>query len=333
MIVDKRPPIPDDDTPVEAPPAYYDALGSTYPPQEKSESPSDETSAGTLGTTSPEPLSLKSPSSEHGKSSPGWFTFGLRARTAKQVRETVMGLMRDLVKQPQIDRSTISIIENCADACRSYGLSMSSILQEPFAENHTLIYWAIIKRTPEHLAPTDNSSPDLVSVLLSLAAPLTDATISEIRLACLHNSDHVLFQRLRHSPAFAPLSGTEEMLLGGSIPPDEIEVQDVVDDDDDAAFIARFRVPMFQKRLRVSKQINLEFIARGMCPKFMLRSFPMAPCRAAVVFEVSCCLGGQHAPPTHSFTRHLVCYPLAFGAQPTNRSRLTTDSRGRDSSR
>jgi len=221
-----------------------------------------------------------------------------------------MGLMRDLVKQPQIDRSTISIIENCADACRSYGLSMSSILQEPFAENHTLIYWAIIKRTPEHLAPTDNSSPDLVSVLLSLAAPLTDATISEIRLACLHNSDHVLFQRLRHSPAFAPLSGTEEMLLGGSIPPDEIEVQDVVDDDDDAAFIARFRVPMFQKRLRVSKQINLEFIARGRLwsLKFLVASADntrLRPIASPGTWFVTLSLL-EHSPPTEIDSQLIV---------------------------
>ena len=60
---------------------------------------------------------------------------------------------------------------------------------------------------------------------------------------------------------FSPMSGTDEMLLGGSISPDEIEVEDV--DNNGGAFVARFKILKFQNRMRISKGVNLEFIARG----------------------------------------------------------------------
>ena len=134
------------------------------------------------------------------------------------------------------------------------------MLQEPSVEGHTPIYWAIINRP----SPPEPDEPDLVSAMLSHAAPLTDATVDEIRLACLHTSDHALFQKLRRSPAFSPLTGTEEILLGGSVPVDDVDVADVKGDE--GAFVAVFRMPMFQKRMRISGSIRLEFIAKGALP-------------------------------------------------------------------
>ncbi|KAI0941503.1 hypothetical protein AcW1_003378 [Taiwanofungus camphoratus] len=261
MILDKQP-FPDDPVPAEAPPSY-DTLETTQPVSTTGIEKADPSGFHNSLDSRPFPRTtiaspvIKASLSRDGKRSASWFSFGNRSRAAKEVKATVMGLLRDVVRQPEAG-TPMPILQSCAEACHSYGLSFSALLQEPVVEGHTLIYWAVINRPAESSSGNDL---DLVTSLLSLAAPLTDATLSEIRLACLHTSDQVLFQRLRRSPAFAPISGTEEMLLGASIAPDEIEVDDVVGDQ--GAFVVRFRVFMFQKRMTISKQINLEFIARG----------------------------------------------------------------------
>ncbi|KAI1790348.1 hypothetical protein LXA43DRAFT_511318 [Ganoderma leucocontextum] len=256
MIIDK-PPLPGDevDIPGDAPPSY-DALDGVPPtPAARDEKPS---SSSNHSLPSPSPKSPTSFGSSSGKSTgPTWFNFGPTARAVREVRATLLGLLRDLVKQNDA-AGALGVLESCADACRTYDLSLSALLQEQSVEGHTPVYWAIINRPPQPLAADD---PDVVSALLSHAAPLTDATVDEIRLACLHTSDHTLFQKLRRSPAFSPLTGTEEILLGGSVPVDDVDVDDVKADE--GAFVARFRIPLFQKRMRISGTIRLEFIAKG----------------------------------------------------------------------
>jgi len=152
------------------------------------------------------------------------------------------------------------------EACASYNLSFSSLLQEKSIEDHTPLYWAIVKRPPETIHQDDQGEvPDFLTILLSFSGPLNPETISEMRLACLLTSDQALFQRLRLSPEFSPLSGTDEILLGASMPPDEITVSDV--QGDEGAFVVNFGIVQFQQRMRVSKQVGLEFIARG-APRF-----------------------------------------------------------------
>jgi hypothetical protein len=192
-----------------------------------------------------------------GKGPATWFNFGT-SRTTKEVQATVLGLVRDLVKQQYSAPGASGILDSCAEACDAYDISFSSILQEKSIENHTPIHWAIIKRPSEPPNPEDH---DLVTALLTRSAPLKPSTISDIRLACLLTSDQALFQRLRLSPAFSPLSGTDEMLLGASILPDTITVEDA--EGDAGAFVANFEILAFQKRMRISNRIALEFIARG----------------------------------------------------------------------
>lgn len=82
---------------------------------------------------------------------------------------------------------------------------------------------------PACAAPPEPAQPeylDLVSAMLSLAAPLTDATFSEIHLG-LYDCDHALLQRLRRWPAVSPLSDAEGILLGASVPPDEVDFENV----------------------------------------------------------------------------------------------------------
>ncbi|KAI0740849.1 hypothetical protein C8Q76DRAFT_607717 [Earliella scabrosa] len=257
MIVDK-PPLPGDELNIEDAPPSYDALEGVPPSLPSNEKAGPSTPRGPSHPTSPtSPTPTGSSRGKSGKRSNAWFNFGFTSRAVKEVRTTVLGLLRDLVKQGDAS-GALGVLESCADACKTYDLSLSSLLQEKSLEGHTPIYWAIINRSD---LPPRPDEPDLVSAILSHAAPLTDETVDELRLACLHTSDHALFQKLRRSPAFSPLTGREELITGGSVPVDEVDVEDVKEDE--SAFVVRFRIPMFQKRLRISEAIQLEFIAKG----------------------------------------------------------------------
>ncbi|KAM5537909.1 hypothetical protein V8D89_008385 [Ganoderma adspersum] len=269
MILDK-PPLPGDeaDIPGDAPPSY-DALEGVPPtPATRNEKAPASAGPSTQPHPHPHPISPKSPaslgSSTGKRGGPAWYNFGPSARAVREVRATLLGLLRDLVKQNDA-AGALGVLESCADACRTYDLSLSVLLQEQSVEGHTPLYWAIINRPAHPPSAADGGEagqgPDLVSALLAQAAPLSDATVDEIRLACLHTSDHTFFQTLRRSPAFSPLTGTEEILLGGSVPVDDVDVEDVKADE--GAFVARFRMPLFQKRMRISGAIKLEFIAKG----------------------------------------------------------------------
>ncbi|KAI0645064.1 hypothetical protein C8Q79DRAFT_969432 [Trametes meyenii] len=267
MIVDKQP-LPGDElvVDVEDAPPSYDALDNVPPPLPRVAKSGGSTphSCSSEPNSAASPLSPKSPSALPGKNASGgkrppasWFNFGPSSRAAKEVRATIQGLLRDLVKQTDAS-GALGVLDSCADACRSYDLSLATLLQERSLEGHTPIYWAIINRPSATPAP---DQPDIVTALLTHAAPLSDATVDELRLACLHTSDHGLFQRLRRSPAFAPLSGADEIILGGNVPVDDVEVEDVPNDE--AGFVAHVRIPVFQKRMRISQTISLEFIAKG----------------------------------------------------------------------
>ena len=198
-----------------------------------------------------------------------WFNFAT-SRTAREVRNTVLGLVHDLVQEQYSSfPAAASILRSCADACATHSLSFSSVLQEKSIENHTPIYWAIVTRLPdEHYLVEDASGPDLISALLSYSAPLSPDTITDVRRACLATCDQRLFQRLRLSPEFAPVSGADKILLGGTIHPDNIEVEDVPGDVGE--FMVNFEILHFHKRMVVSKVIGLEFIARSECCLFFL---------------------------------------------------------------
>ncbi|EKM53705.1 uncharacterized protein PHACADRAFT_148472 [Phanerochaete carnosa HHB-10118-sp] len=295
MIIDKQL-LPDDPTPEDAPPAYdYSSSSSFVPPlPEKDAGPSTELKSPSLPPSPSSSSGLSPPLVAKKASSKGkgrWFNFG-QSKATKEVEKTVMNLIRDVVKVP--DAAALSVLRNCEEACASHNLSFASLLQEQSIEGRSAIYWAIIKR------PRDQPGPEgleLVEAMLTMAMPLSDAAVSEIRLACLQTSDEVLFQRLRRTPAFSPLSGKDEILLGANIPPDEIVVQELAGNQGE--FIASFRIPQFQRRMRVSKQVCLEFIARGRmwCLKFLESdgiSYHMAE-KGAWVVSLSLM---DHSPPT-----------------------------------
>lgn len=329
MIIEKTP-LPPDPTPTDAPPSYDDvgtsaAAPRLFPTDAKLPPIPDEPTTPTPNPQSPYSRSpVPSGSSYKGKGPATWFNFGLPSRSGREVRTTVLGLVRDLVRHHTADAtSALGILQSCAEACAAYDLSLPTILQERSVEDHTPLYWAVIKRQPDESTDDDTQIPDLLSTLLSFSAPLAPETISEIRLACLITSDQQLFQRLRLSPQFSPLSGTDEIILGGPIPPDEITVQDTVGDE--GAFAVNMAIVQFQKRMQVSREVIVEFIARSRMWRLAFRVMPSQ--EPAEKYHTRSLRPGtwcvtltllEHSPPTWIDSRLLI----ADSGDPSNDSLL-----------
>ncbi|KAF8957565.1 hypothetical protein BDZ97DRAFT_1845578 [Flammula alnicola] len=214
--------------------------------------------------------SLSSSSTTSLKSKKSWFQFSSTSstRTLNEVRTTVIGLVRDLVRDHSSGSpAALGILNSCSDACSSHSVSLSEILQDKFIESHSPLYWAIVKRPKpevgghELLEGSTQEEPDLVGALLSHCTPLNAETISELRLACLATSDQIMFQRLHLLPQFSSISGADQVILGADLPPDDVTVE--IGHGTDGAFSVNFRVPQYHKRMMISKEIVLEFIARS----------------------------------------------------------------------
>ncbi|EIN06382.1 hypothetical protein PUNSTDRAFT_72792 [Punctularia strigosozonata HHB-11173 SS5] len=271
MILDKVP-LPDDPTFPDAPPSYENVTGSAATAGARGPSDAKHPQGPQPGpSTLPPPSSFqerlqsvaraKSKDKGKGRAAPpssGWFPFGL-SRSGREVRDTVLGLVRGLVQQP-CDGATASILDSCEEACATQGLSFSALLQEPSIEEHTPIYWAIVKR-PRRSNDVDEPQDDLLIALLSRSAPLNSATVADIRLACAVTSDNDLFQNLRRSPGFWPTAGVDRLLLSGDGQADNVIVEDA--GNEQGAFVAHLTIPLFQQRMRVSRLIEVELIARG----------------------------------------------------------------------
>lgn len=258
MIVDRRPYLDDPKTPTDSPPAY-DTLEEVHLEKPKFSDGSLSSSSSTTVSPTSRSFGVKAKS----KPSKNWFKFSSsKVRTSREVLTTVNGLILGLVKEHASNTSaSIGILKSCADACAKHNTNFSEVLQRKYIEDHTPLYWLIVKRSPvRHLQLEDNQNPDLLNSFISYASPLKDETIKDIRLACLATSDQKLFQRLRQLPEIGRISSVDQMLLGSSASPDEIEVEDIHANGE--MFAAEFVIPEFHKRMVVSKEIVLEFIAR-----------------------------------------------------------------------
>ncbi len=263
MIVDKR--TYDPTTPTDAPPSY-DSLEKVH--LELKEKPKSDGSSSSLSqpvTVSSESFGSPELKTIKGKFKPSknWFNFSAsNARTSREVHTTVLRLIRELVKEHT--SSTLAgtgILKSCVDACAKHNMQISELLQQKYIEDHTPLYWVIVKRLPDGQPQLEDSQgPDLLSAFIEYASPLKNETIKDIRLACLATSDQKLFQRLKQSPEIGRLSSMDQMLLGANAPPDEIEVEEFSANGE--MFVAEFVISQFHKRMVVSKEIVLEFIAR-----------------------------------------------------------------------
>ncbi|KAJ7597394.1 hypothetical protein C8J56DRAFT_1041590 [Mycena floridula] len=194
-----------------------------------------------------------------GKSTSSWFKSKDSANdTQEEIKAVIFGLVKDLCRVDYSSPPTPrSVLDGCREASSSYGMTFSELMQSKQYEGHTPLYWAILNR-PAGSQPADD---EIINEFLHFSAPLTPSTISDIRLACLQRADEPLFQRLRHSPDFTARSGTDDMLLGTTVRPDQITVK--TSPDDEVSFMTQLEIHHFQKRMRVSKEVSVEFIARS----------------------------------------------------------------------
>ncbi|TFK84696.1 hypothetical protein K466DRAFT_624289 [Polyporus arcularius HHB13444] len=250
--------------PQDAPPSYdtLETQSLPLPQDEKAERSRRSGELHPLASSSPQP-SPSSDSKSHAASS-AWWSSWVEPPAVKEVRKTIVGLLHDLVRGGDAE-CILAVLDSCAGTCRSYGISLSSILQERSAAGHTPLYWAVVNRP--HLVPSAQDM-EYFRAILTYAAPLSTATVEDVRLACLHSPNNVLFQGLGRIPAFSPLSEQEKLIMGQTVPLDEVDVQDF--EADLLHFSVRFKIPMFQKRMRIAGDVTLEFIATGRLWQFSI---------------------------------------------------------------
>jgi len=116
--------------------------------------------------------------------------------SAKRVRQSVLSIVSDLVVPPsrgsnEEQKNVHEVLASLAETCAEHKLSLSDILQETFIADHTPMYWAVV-----------NYREELLVALLVHSRPLSIQTVSDIRRACLVNSNQALFHALRvcHPP-------------------------------------------------------------------------------------------------------------------------------------
>ncbi|KZV76425.1 hypothetical protein PENSPDRAFT_680096 [Peniophora sp. CONT] len=171
---------------------------------------------------------------------------------SKQVRATTQALVRDVVQRapgaPALSlEEAEGVLESCAAACAAKSFDLASILREPFIEQHTAVYWAIL-----------GGNVPLAHALLERSEPLTSVVSDEVRSACTLASDDALWRRLRskYRPLEPEPTPAQALIMTGAR--DEVVVST-----SGGAFIASLRLPHFQKRMRVAGLVAVECIAHG----------------------------------------------------------------------
>lgn len=281
-----------DEQPTEEPPSYSSAVGpsssssnvssppalprlstpsSSYYPPEKPQIPPQlqtPTSSSIFPLTSSQSKATTPPSPSPAPA--GWLSQLLgtpQAKADNEVRQTVLGLVQGIIQQGD-SAYAIPIIQSCIDACEARGLSFASIVQEPSIQSHTPLYWTIVKNVysaNEDEPSSSDRKPNLETLFdILLSFPLTLEAYADALQACLLTSSHSTFLRLRKYNPEPPLK-----IPGSDHQGDRIEDTVLVTNGDDAeaalngAFKVEITIKHFQKRMRVLKEILVEFIARG----------------------------------------------------------------------
>ena len=183
----------------------------------------------------------------------------------EETRKIVLELIRGIV-WANGGTTIMEVLDNCAALCARQQVSLPSILQELSFEGHTPVYWAII----QHQQPSNPSSDEVLMKLFALCSPLTRYTIHDFRRACLNMYSNSILQQIRSSPSTYPHSGTDIMLLqkDNTTSPirgfrDSVQVSERgAHQSNEDTFSVKLELEMFQKRMRVSHEVQIEFIAR-----------------------------------------------------------------------
>ncbi|RPD65563.1 hypothetical protein L226DRAFT_520097 [Lentinus tigrinus ALCF2SS1-7] len=167
------------------------------------------------------------------------------SEAAQEVRKTLVNLVQGLVRGDDPD---------CVLAILLRGrMQATSHLQERLTAVPTPHYSAVVNRA--------NVSPNTKDItylhaMLAYAAPLSTATIDDVRLACLHSRDNTLFQCLRRILAFSPLSPQETLILGSNVPVDEVDARDT--DANAMSFLVDYEFEIVARALKGSFERTAE---------------------------------------------------------------------------
>ncbi|KAG2360504.1 hypothetical protein BDR07DRAFT_1461968 [Suillus spraguei] len=189
---------------------------------------------------------------------------------------TVLTCIFDIVSAPDFTPcSVVPIIDACSTALPA--AEFSDLLQTLNIEGHTALYWAIVNDRREVFAALSKFTPKLSSICSS-----------DLRLACMITNDQPLFTQLNLG-----ITNSEDGPLRRSLgcPSDEVQV-DSGDGLGKNQFVAHFRIKKFQKRIRITYDVNIEFVARGRI--WSLLFFMMSDGKWQVGFSIS-----QPSLPAH----------------------------------
>lgn len=171
---------------------------------------------------------------------------------------TVSSRIRDVVSIPDITPSDVAlIIDDCAASLSA--AEFSDLLQSPNIEGHTALYWAIVNKRQEAL-----------SAFAVFITKFSSICSSDLRLACMATHDQALFAQL----GLGYSDSKDEPLrrsLGCS--PDDVQVHEG-DGLGENQFIACIRIRMFRKRLHITQDLGVEFVAGG---RIWILRFYMGP--------------------------------------------------------
>jgi hypothetical protein len=103
----------------------------------------------------------------------------------KQIRTTVLSLIRDMVSTLDFIPSTVGpIMDACAASLPA--AEFTALLQESNIEGHTPLYWAVV-----------NNRPEARLALYRFITRYTPDCFNDVRLACMATSDHAMFRMLK----------------------------------------------------------------------------------------------------------------------------------------
>ncbi|KZT52590.1 hypothetical protein CALCODRAFT_441317 [Calocera cornea HHB12733] len=261
------------------PPDYAEAVGSPSRPLAGPSTPSSSNPDTSFRVPGSRPLgfppekapyppfqqAIAGPSSPRASSSkssswiPDLWTWRTEAKTDAEVKKTVQSLIKDVITDPS-RADTLPILQSCLSACRARGLSFEDLVQRNFIDGHTPLYWAILGSRKRH---PDNSSIDGAHSVLDflVSFPLSDATTLDACQACMLNSDNELFQRLRLSPGFTRTTFADTVITDGVA--NEPVLVEHIPNAGAGEFTISYTIPNWISRMRVSRRVAVDFIARG----------------------------------------------------------------------
>ncbi|KAG2140095.1 hypothetical protein DEU56DRAFT_293113 [Suillus clintonianus] len=192
-------------------------------------------------------------------------------------RATAFSRIREIVSSPDFTPSSVGpIVDSCATALPAS--EFSDLLQQRNIEDHTALYWAIVKKRREALW-----------AFTKFISEFSPACSSDLRFACMAINDHDLFMQLNLGDNVNPKDKSLRRMLG--CPRDEIQV--LRDGLVENRYIVRLVFKMFQTRLRIMQKFAVEFIARGRI--WVLRIFMHENGR----WYIGCALSEYSSPVVH----------------------------------